>query len=303
MTENSYGAVLRPDWASEIVRELHPRDGSKVYTVDPAIAPLSDDPLMLLHGVGNSGAIYGPIMPSLAELGTVIAPTMSPELLSGDPDDREALIGTLVDWLAEVHPPPWRLVGHSMGGVLTGLIMRTRPEVVSSAVLLNSPLPGTVERLRKGDTLDRNGRALLAMKGLARITSLGRPRLPRFLLGTELAIVRTALRGFVHDPGALDGEVISRAILRSRTTDGIDFLRMARELPVWESEPYSGCPVEIVVGDDDPLVPMADHEALADSYPTATLRLAESCGHFVHIEQPHFTLDAITNFLEKTAAG
>ena len=309
MNDHRYGAVLRPEWSSEMVRETHPTDGSSVFTVHEAVAEAlagdlySPEPLMLLHGVGNSGAMYGPVLSSLARLGPVMAPTMSTDLLSTEADDREDAVAMLVEWLAELTPPPWRLVGHSMGGILTGLILRAHPEVVSSAIILNSPLPGTVRRLRAGNTLDRNGRALLALKGLARITALGRPRLPRLLRGTELAIVRTGLRGFVHDPGQLDSRVISRAILRSRTTDGIDFLRLARELPLWEAEPFTGCPVEIILGDDDPLVPIADHEAVADSYPEAPLHVVSECGHFAHLEQPGVTLDLMTDFFANIATA
>lgn len=309
MNDLQYGAVLRSEWSSEMVRRQHPGDGSSVFALHEAVAAAlpkgnySSEPLILLHGVGNSGAIYGPILGCLGQLGPVMAPTMSPELLSTSAQDHQDAVGPLVEWLTELTAPPWRLVGHSMGGILTGLILRTYPDLVSSAVLLNSPLPGTVERLRSGDRLDRNGRAVLALKGLSRITAFGRPRLPRFLRGTELAIVRTALRGFVHDSGALDGRVISRAILRSRTTDGTDFLRLARAMPTWEADPFTSCPVQIILGDDDPLVPASDHEAVIASYPHASLHVVPDCGHFVHLEQPGRTLDLMTTFLSKVAAA
>ena len=309
MNDLQYGAVLRPEWSSEMVRRQHPSDGASVFALHETVAAAlrtrrySSEPLILLHGVGNSGAIYGPVLGSFGELGPVLAPTMSPELLSTSAKSHGDAVGALVEWLAELAPPPWRLVGHSMGGVLTGLILRTHPEVVSSAVLLNSPLPGTVARLRSGDKLDRNGRALLALKSIARITAFGRPRLPRFLRGAELTIVRTALGGFVHDPGALDSRVISRAILRSRTTDGLDFLRLAREMPTWEAEPFTSCPVQIILGDDDPLVPPSDFDAVMASYPRASLHVAPDCGHFAHLEQPGLTLDLVTSFLSDIAAA
>ncbi len=313
MADSEYGAVVRPEWSAEIARSEHPADGSPLFIVDPKTASSlrgdgwSPTPLILLHGVGNSGAVFGPLLSAMSAFGPVAAPTMSPELMEregaaveaaeGDGDhDRSEAVDALVEWLAQVHPPPWRLVGHSMGGVLAGLILRSRSDLVASAVLLNSPLPGTVRRLRTRDSLDRNGRAVLALKGLSRITSFGRPRLPRFLRGPELALVRTALRGFVADPGELDDQVISRAILQSRTTDGIDFLRLAREMPSWEPEAFSASPVAIVLGDDDPLVPMADIDGVTSSYPHADLHVVEHCGHFVHLEQPRFTLDAMSNF-------
>ena len=293
-----YGAVLRPEWWREIVRDRHPADRSLLFTVagapDP-FAPSTDDarPLVLLHGVGNNGLNFGPVMPSLAALGPVVAPTLSPELLADPGDGRHDVTARLVDFLAEVAPPPWRLVGHSMGGVMTGLLLRTRPELVSSAVLLNSPLPSVVSRIRSGDSLDRTGRALLFMKTLARVTAFGRPRLPRLLRVPELAVVRAALRGFVLDPGGLDGRVVSRAILASRTTDGIDFLRLAEELPRWEADPFTGVPVRIILGGDDPLVPLDDLVDVESAYPEASISVLDECAHFAHLEWPTATVSEI----------
>ena len=110
MVDLHYGAVLRPEWSSEIVRGEHPSDGASVFTLHAAVADslpkdrYSPEPLMLLHGVGNSGAIYGPMLGSLALLGPVMAPTMSPELLSTGSEIREDAVGRLVDWLAERLP-------------------------------------------------------------------------------------------------------------------------------------------------------------------------------------------------------
>lgn len=304
MVESGYGVVLHPDWSRQLVRDHHPHDGSRVYTVGtPAtserVAQRSGGSVVLLHGVGNSGAIWGPVLPAIAELadahrlGPVVAPTLSPALLTGDPDDRTDAVTLLVEFLTDVAPPPWRIVGHSMGGVLTGLILRARPDTIRQAVLINAPLPGVTRRLKSGDSLDRTGRALLALKALAQITAFGRPRLPGFLRGPELLVVRNALRGFVHDPGALDGQVIGRAILSSRTRDGVDFLRLSRQLPEWEAEPFTAKPVTIVLGENDPLVPVGDLEEVRSRYPDALVHVLPSCGHFAHLERADLTVGAI----------
>ena len=212
-----YGELPDPEWHRAIVRSEHPVDGSPVFTVPaPADAP-PDAVVLLLHGLGNDGSVFGPIMSSLASMGTVVAPTMSAELLTDVGDERTEMSSKLVEWMAAVVPPPWSLVGHSMGGVMTGLILRTRPDLVRCAVLVNAPLPGIIRRIRHRDTLDRTGRALLFMKALAAVTRFGRPRLPGFLRGPEIAAVRVALGGFVYDPGRLHRRVVSRAILGSRT--------------------------------------------------------------------------------------
>lgn len=290
-----YGAVLTADWIDGFSTFAHPADGSPVFVTPAAPTATAGETLVLLHGVGNDGSIFGSMMPSLAHLGRVVAPTMSPSLLTDVGDDRPEVTTKLVEWLSEVTPPPWRIVGHSMGGLMTGLILRSRPDLVTGAVLLNAPLPGVVRRIRTRDTLDRTGRALLFLKALSSATRFGRPRLPRFLRGPELAAVRIALRGFIDDPGAIDDRVLSRAILGSRTSDGSDFMRLAEGLPEWESEPLFDVPVTILLGDADPLVPVRDVDRIADSYPLAPIHVLANCGHFAHLEWPRLTVDTISH--------
>jgi pimeloyl-ACP methyl ester carboxylesterase len=296
-----YGDVIDPEWNRAIIRSEHPVDGSSVFTVPAAPDAPPDAVVVLLHGLGNDGSVFGPIMSSLATLGTVVAPTMSPELLTDVGDDRSEMSAKLVDWLSAIVPPPWRLVAHSMGGVMTGLIVRTRPELVRCAVLVNSPIPAVVHRIRSRDTLDRTGRALLFIKALAAVTRFGRPRLPGFLRGPELAAVRLALRGFVYDPGALHPRVLSRAILGSRTADGNVFIRLAVGLPEWEAEPFDAVPVTVILGDIDPLVPIDGVDAIVDMYPGAAIHVLANCGHFAHLEWSQLTVDMITASLSAPA--
>lgn len=294
MAEDGYGEVLVDDWWKRIDRFDHPLDGARTYRSGGD----GDARFLLLHGVGNSGAVWGPLMPALAEHGPVVAPTLSPDLLL-DPDGgpTESLT-PFVNWLAAVAPPPWRIVGHSMGGVLAGLILRGHPELVHGAVTVNSPLPGVIGRLRNRDSIDRTGRALLFMKLLSQVTRFGRPRLPRPLRGPEMFIVKNALRGFIVDPNAIDTRVIARAVLRSRTTDGADFLDLASEMPEWEQDPFDEVPVRILLGADDPLVPEEDLPAVQAMYPAAEVKMIERCSHFGHLEQPRRILDEVVDFFD-----
>lgn len=294
--QDEYGAVLAPRWPDLVVRDHHPHDGSWVYTTETRRP--GGPSLLLLHGVGNDGGIWAPIMPVLAEHGPVVAPSISAALLTDDDGGRAETIDAMLDHLAVVAPPPWRLVGHSMGGVLAGLIMRYRPELVTGAVLVNSPLPSVTRRIQEGDSVDRTGRALLMLKALSQVTSLGRPRLPRFLRGAELLVVRTALNGFVIDPGALDGRIVGRAIMSTRTSDGHLFLRLARQLPETELAPFDGVPVTIVLGRGDPLVPESDFELVRARYPGADVHVLEPCSHFAQFEQPARTVAIIHDALQ-----
>lgn len=288
---DGYGAVLTPNWPDLVVRDHHPADGSWVYTTGTS---RPDGPeLLFLHGVGNDGGIWSPILPALAELGPVVAPSVASRLLKGDDGRRAETIDAMLDHLAAVAAPPWRIVGHSMGGVLAGLVLRYRPDLVAGAVLVNSPLPSVTRRIQEGDSLDRTGRALLMLKTLSRVTSFGRPRLPRILRAPELFVVRTALNGFVIDPAALDDRVISRALMSTRTTDGRDFLRLARELPETDNTPFDAVPVTVLLGRGDPLVPETDFDLVRARYPAATVHVLERCSHFAHFEQPARTVEVV----------
>ena len=285
--------AVSPDWRSHVVRLRHPIDDTPVYSVVGVRSPRGVPPIILLHGIGNDGGVFGPVLPAIASLGPVVAPRLTPGLLADPGEQRTSAVPDLIEWLSALAPPPWRLVGHSMGGLMTGLVLRSRPELVTQAVLLNSPLPGVVGRLTSGDSLDRTGRALLMLKALAQITVLGRPRLPGLLRGTERLVVRNALRGFVRDPGALPDDFVSDAIMATRTTDGNDFLRLARNLPPWFLEPHARRPVTLVLGDSDPLVPPREYETVCAAYPDAEVHIADHCGHFVHLERPDLTIHMI----------
>jgi pimeloyl-ACP methyl ester carboxylesterase len=296
LIQHAYGDVLTPDWHRVVLRDHHPSDASWIYST--ATEAPTGPPLLLLHGVGNDGGLWSPVIPALAARGPVFAPTVAARLLLDEEHGgRAATIDALIEHLVAVTPPPWRIAGHSMGGVLAGIIMRYHPELVERAVLVNSPLPSVTERIRSGDSLDRTGRALLMLKTLAQVTRFGRPRLPRPLRAAELVAVRTALRGFVVDPGALDNRVVSRAIMSTRTRDGMDFIHLARELPELAATPFDGVPVTIVLGRDDPLVPMSDLDDVRALYPSARLEIIERCSHFAHLEQPGRTVELIDEAL------
>ena len=79
MDDSGYGDVLVDDWWQRIERTDHPLDGARTYRAGGD----GDARFLLLHDVGNSGAVWGPLMPALAEHGPVVAPTLSPELLVG----------------------------------------------------------------------------------------------------------------------------------------------------------------------------------------------------------------------------
>jgi pimeloyl-ACP methyl ester carboxylesterase len=59
------------------------------------------------------------------------------------------------------------------------------------------------------------------------------------------------------------------------------------------------CPVQIVWGEADAMLPLAYAEEFKRLIPGATLHVIPSCGHLPHIEQPGKTASLVLSFIEK----
>ena len=59
-------------------------------------------------------------------------------------------------------------------------------------------------------------------------------------------------------------------------------------------------PTLVMCGRQDPVTPLADHEAMAACVPGAELQVIDSCGHLSTIEQPEAVTSALTRWLRAT---
>ncbi|XLR70027.1 hypothetical protein S83_020699 [Arachis hypogaea] len=57
------------------------------------------------------------------------------------------------------------------------------------------------------------------------------------------------------------------------------------------------CPVLIVTGDSDPLVPSWNAERLSRIIAGSSLQVIKQCGHLPHEEKPHEFISVVENFL------
>ena len=56
-------------------------------------------------------------------------------------------------------------------------------------------------------------------------------------------------------------------------------------------------PTLVMCGRQDPVTPLADHEAMAACVPGAQLTVIERCGHLATIEQPELVTNELTQWL------
>jgi pimeloyl-ACP methyl ester carboxylesterase len=149
-----------------------------------------DEPLVLLHGAGTSGAIWHRAMGLLVDGRKVVAPDV-PGYGGSPPAGRgfalEEVTERLADGLEEAGmPAPYDLVGHSMGGGI--------------AILLAARHPGRVRRL-----------VLVAPAGMAAL-----PRAVAGLLGAVAAPYAVARR-------RLASPLADRALVRRLALAGVAY--------------------------------------------------------------------------------
>jgi len=214
--------------------------------------------ILLLHGTISSGDAYREAMHELAEEFWLIAPDLPGFGFSESTEPYT--LPHLVEWLASfreaLNLPPMMLVGHSFGGALAAGYTIAYPDDVRRLLLI---APAILAADLLSDQLKRLGFA----SGLFDLGSAV-SQSPRFA-------ARQSGRPF-YDPDALHESIWPRRIKyvrQSRAAGGVlealAFQDMAPQLSSIKQ------PVRIIWGKNDPVLPVAQGERIAEELPDAQL--------------------------------
>jgi len=239
--------------------------------------------VLLLHGLGASGASWGFQIPALTAAGYhVIAPDIRGFGQSSYPGGKvtiQALADDVGGLLQTTCKPPAYVVGISMGGVIALQLALDAPQLVKKLVLIN-----TFARLQ----LDRP--SLWVYFGLRFILlhTLGIHAQARavarriFPLPSRQALREELVREIVQsDPRGYKATM--RALARFNVLNRLSDLRM---------------PVLVVTGECDTTVPRAAQNTLAQLIPGATQVTIPDAGHGVIAEQPDLFNQTLLDFLK-----
>lgn len=252
--------------------------------------------MVLLHGAGAdfAGLSWKHVAPRLARSFRVLTPNLpghggTPELPQ---PTTEGYLDWLCRWMDGTGVERGSLVGLSLGGALAlGYALR-RPERVDRLVLVASY--GLSPRVPCHGLL-----WFLLRSPLLRLL-----RAPRLRRGPGLWL---GVRFLVGEARTLDAELLDdvRAALRG-TSPGLFWRWLGTELePDRVRTCYLDrlgelrCPVLLVHGDRDRLVPLAHAQEAARRIPGAKLVILRGCGHWPPRERPKELLTALQAFLRK----
>jgi pimeloyl-ACP methyl ester carboxylesterase len=254
-------------------------------------------PLVLLHGDGDSPAVWQWVLPALAREHQVFAPSLPGHADTDKPRvdySREYMTQFIRRCLDALALDRCVLVGHSIGGLVALRLALADPDRFPALVLLDSTgLGPEVNPLLALESLPVVGEFAIAtarspfgdtLRALSRVSQLfWRPdRAPAGWLAEQR---RLALL-----PGFLDASIAAkRAVLgpwgqREVLLDQLHNLRM---------------PTLVMWGANDAIVPVVHAQRAVRRLPDAELAVVSQCGHMAHVERPEEFLGALVPFLTR----
>jgi pimeloyl-ACP methyl ester carboxylesterase len=232
-------------------------------TLEYVVSGTGSPTLVLINGAGVPIDGWSRIFADLETMGTVFAYNRHGVGLSSKPTEAQTgdlMVRTLRAVLLEVGlPPPYVLIGHSLGGLIANLFARCHPNEVLAVVFLDATAPEDVA-------------AMAAHEG--RIQKLIRKTLDTILGSDELGEIAHA----------------------SRTCDLIDLAPSFPDVPV--TVVTGGKPAMSWLIPAPMLAARAEHQRrLAALSPKARQVIAERSGHFPHLSEPRVVVQAIRETL------
>jgi pimeloyl-ACP methyl ester carboxylesterase len=271
-----------------------------------------------VHGLAGAAVNWSAIAPLLTQRYRLLAPDLSGHGLtwsarrgSGVPANRILLDG----FLASVATGPVILMGNSMGGMISLLEAAAAPKAVAGLILIDPALPLALAR---PDPLLAGLLAAAAIPGLGALLSRldrRRARRPADTAAAALAAdtVAAALALCCADPSRVAPEEVARHVYVARERAQIagadrDFLLATRSVAATVFRQAGrhyrhtissvSCPVLLVHGDRDRLVPVAAARAATHNNPKWSVPVLPGLGHVPMLETPGQTAELITSWLE-----
>jgi pimeloyl-ACP methyl ester carboxylesterase len=194
-------------------------------------------------------------------------------------------LGGMAEHLLSRTPERFTLIGLSLGGYVAFEIIRRQLSRLQRLVLIDTTA-----------VADHPARKAARLADIARVREQGIealiPELPaRWLLPVHAQ--RPELVSLVADMArsvGAQGQYNQQTAMLARPDSHADLARVS-------------VPTLVMCGRQDPVTPLADHEAIAARVAGATLRVIEDCGHLSTIEQPTAVGGVLAEWLRETAAS
>jgi len=247
-------------------------------------------PLLLIHGYPLSRMIWQPQMDGLVDVSSLISVDLRGHGESfpfGGSYSMDLLASDCIKLMDDLQiKQPVIVCGLYMGGYVTLALYRIYP-VIFKGMILTSTRPGPESSEGKANrdlsilNAREHGASFIADNMLPRLfspmTLSTRSELVNMIRGV---MAKTSVEGII---GALQG-------MKERP----DSTTMLTQI---------NCPVLIIHGNDDQLIPIKEAELMNHQIPTSHLVKIKDAGHLPNIEQPEKYNQAVRGFLQTLDLG
>ena len=267
----------------------------------------ADGPVIVcVHGLGGSAVNWTAVAPLLTGTCRVLAPDLAGHGLTqslGRGTDVASNRALLHRFITSVTGGPVILMGNSMGGMISLLEASAAPATVAGLVLVDPALPFVPAR---PDALVTAMFAAYLTPGLRHAMQARRRR------QAPAELVSSILRLCCTDPSRVAPEVVDRHVevaVQRAAFPGIeaDFAAAMRSVARTVGYPLGRaydqrvrsvtCPVLLIHGTADRLVPIGAARAAARANPAWSVREFGGVGHVPQLEAPRDTADAVLGWL------
>ena len=251
-------------------------------------------PLLLVHGFGGAKEDFTDHLAALGEHATVAVFDHRGHGASDHPADGAAysfdrLVADTLGVADALGFEGFRLLGHSMGGMVARRLVLAHPDRVEALVLMDSgpgPPPGVKPAtVDLGIEIARHDGMAVLRKVQDEMDPLGTPANRRLLAE------RPGYREFCDRKWeALSREMwVALAAELVRQPDQLGAMRAI------------GCPTLVIVGEEDELF-LAPSRDMAETVPGARLVVIRDAGHSPQFENPSVWFDVVDGFVRDHAA-
>jgi pimeloyl-ACP methyl ester carboxylesterase len=256
-----------------------------------AVPSNSDDDTtyLLLHGIGTSLHFWTAIAPALGITSRTIALDLpgfgdSPSPPAGFRLDRVS--DQIRGFMRTLDLTNTVLVAHSLGAFVAFDVAAAEPARVRRLIIVDGTLGRVANLLKKPYLAFRNPSLALHIATYLVESTIPLPVALARVVGHSRLLRTIAFEPYVADPKGVDPRLVSAATPHSGNLVSLQAMLQGHEIDYPALLRAVPQPVDLVVGDQDPLVNEADiQQAIGLVNARRTLRII-NCGHWPMIEHP-----------------
>jgi pimeloyl-ACP methyl ester carboxylesterase len=293
----SYGVSDTPDWRN-VDWPAHTKqvdiNGRSVNYVDIGRGTQT---VLFIHGLGGSWQNWLENLPRTAEHCRAIAldlPGFGRSEMPADPISITGFAATVDAFCEALSLGPVVLVGNSMGGFTAAEVAIQHPERAELLVLVDAAgiSSANVTRSRPGERLARQ----LMMRGQ------GDPEAAKRML-TRPGYMALGMGLVARYPTRISKELLSEQLLTFGDAGFSDAFEAILSYDFRHRLGEIGCPVLVIQGENDILVPLGDAIEFCELIPSSELLTMADTGHVPMFERPVQFNDALLDFIAAPTAA